>query len=924
MRTKFFAGVAFAALILPSAAYAQSTGSIDFEGKDEIVVTGSRTADGVAGIVLPDTSKSKGVLTSEYIQRQAPGASVNDLINQLPGVSFQNNDPYGSSGGSMNIRGFDASRISQTFDGVPLNDSGNYAIYSNQQLDPELIEQVNVNFGSTDVDSPTAAATGSTVNYRTMTPTKDFGVKTVGSVGDFGFFRVFGLINTGEFTPWGTRAFISASHAENNSPFNPRSQIDKYQYNARLWQPIGDNGDFISVAGNWNVNRNNFQGSVPLRTDQFTPSVTGTAPNQSIVFTTPRVVGPNSSNRFPVFAGERAYVVPACTINATNGAGTAQTANSCGSIFDERFNPSNTGNLRGSSRFTLAQGLVLTVDPSYQYVKANGGGTVVGQEAKRDVNAAGGASNCNTTPNSATVDCEAGYWGGTPYFGRDLNGDGDTLDTVRLLAPSQTGTHRYGVIASLRWDVSDTQSIRVAYTLDHAHHRQTGEVGFLRLNGKPVDVFPINNGLVDVNGRLLEKRDRDSLAILNQVSGEYRGEFFGDALKVNIGVRAPFFTRDLTQNCATSSAAGFVECGSAAGIAGFLAGTPTQTVVASAAAASGATCSGTPSVCTFPTQGPQNRVFKYNRVLPNVGFTFQVAPHLNVYANYSKGLQVPGTDNLYNSFYFPAGAEKAQPKPETSDNFDSGLRYVTSKLQFQIGSWYTNYKNRLASSYDPDLDKSVYRNLGTVHKYGFDGSISYQPDRHLNVYAFGSYLHSEIQNDVEAFRTTAAGPLGPVGTIVYAPTAGKRESNAPVYTFGGGMTGNVGPLSAGFNIKRTGPRYLYDTNEDVRQITTLTVNGVAQTLNYSVYGNKAPAYTLVDVNARLDMSWAGLGKKTYFQLNVLNVFDKLWVGSINSGNGSLNQGPTYNAQGAITAYGSALNTQIGYPRTVMGSLVVAF
>src|SRR6201991_2386064 len=192
MRTKLFAGVAFAALMIPASAFAQSTGSVDFEDQGaEIVVTGSRVNDGVNGIVVPDTSKAKAVLTADFIQRQTPGQSVNDLINQLPGVSFQNNDPYGSSGGSMSIRGFDNTRISQTFDGVPLNDSGNYAIYSNQQLDPELIQQVNVNLGTTDIDSPTAGATGSTVNYRTRLPGQDFGVKLIGSVGDFGYFRTF-------------------------------------------------------------------------------------------------------------------------------------------------------------------------------------------------------------------------------------------------------------------------------------------------------------------------------------------------------------------------------------------------------------------------------------------------------------------------------------------------------------------------------------------------------------------------------------------------------------------------------------------------------------------------------------------------------------------------------------------------------------
>lgn len=899
MRTKLYAGVAFAALILPASAYAQSTGTVDFENEAEIVVTGSRTNDGINGIVVPDTSKSRGVLTSEFIQRQAPGQSVNDLINQLPGVSYQNNDPFGSSGGSLNIRGFDASRISQTFDGVPLNDSGNYAIYGNQQLDPELIEQVNVNFGSTDVDSPTAAATGSTVNYRTMTPTKDFGVKLVGSAGDFDFFRIFGLVNTGEFTPFGTRAFFSASTARNHSPFNVDSRIEKQQYNGRIWQPIGSNGDFVSVAGHYNENRNNFQGSVPLRVD-----------------TSGRLVGPNSSNRFPLTRDEAFYTVPSCQTNQVARAGVADAANSCGSIFDERYNPSNTGNIRGASRFTLADGLVLSVDPSYQYVKANGGGTVVGQEARRDVFPSGGAANCNTTANSATVSCQAGYIGGVPYFGRDLNGDGDLLDTVRVVAPSQTQTHRIGVISSLRWDFAEGQSIRLAYTYDRARHRQTGETGFLQLDGKPFDVFPINSPIADVNGRVLQKRDRLSFAILHQVAGEYRGSFFDETFRVNAGIRAPFFRRNLTNYCATSSAAGFVECfgSDTAALSAWLAGNATQTVVPTVAAATGATCVGT--VCTFPTQGPQQRILNYKKVLPNVGYTWSVTDRIDVYGNYSKGLQVPGTDNLYNSFYFPKGTDSANPKPETSDNFDLGVRYRSSTLQLQLSGWYTDYKNRLAQSYDPDLDRSIYRNLGRVKKWGLDGTIAYSPVRQLSMYVFGSYLHSEIQNDVIVGRTTVAGPLGPIGSPIYAPTAGKREANAPEYTFGGGATLDLDYVSLGMNVKRTGPRYLYDTNEPARAF----VGGVA----VPVFAAEAPKYTLMNLDARVPLGWAGLNDQTYFQLNVLNVFDKLWVGSVNSGNGSLNQGPTYSANGTLTGYGNALNSQIGYPRTFMGSLVVGF
>ncbi|MFD1787707.1 TonB-dependent receptor [Sphingomonas floccifaciens] len=917
MRKQLFASVAFAALLIPGAAYAQSTGSIDFEDEtpNEVVVRGSRDTD-VAGFENPTTTKAKAVLTQEFISRTAPGQSINETINALPGVSFQNNDPFGSAGGTLTIRGFDSTRISQTFDGVPLNDSGNYSIYSNQQLDPELIEQVNVNLGSTDVDSPTAGATGSTVNYRTIRPSKDFSVKMVGSVGDYDFFRTFGLIQTGEIFAGGPRMFVSASQARNNVVFNNIGKIRKQQYNARIWQDIGSDGDFVSLSGHYNVNRNNFQGSLPLRRDLVQRSVTGTSPNQTVSESNQRIVGSGSNNRF-VLDNERPYYeIARCQTQqaavretfaqvSASGYNDPDGATTCGSTFDERYNPSNTGNFRGASRFTLAEGLVFTFDPSYQFVKANGGGTAVAQEGFRDVNPTGGTATtaqCVNAPATSGYSCQVGYIGGTPYFGRDLNGDGDLFDTVRVLAPNQTGTRRFGLISGLRWDVSDTQTLRLNYTFDRARHRQTGEVNFLQANGVPFDVFPINDQVKDGSGAVLQRRDRLSYALLNQVSGEYRGEFFDETLVVNLGVRAPFFKRDLNNYCATSSAAGFVECfgSNTAGLQAYLASNPTVTISGTGA-----------SAVTAPIQGPQRRVFKYNRVLPNVGLTYNLTRQFQVFGNYSKGLQVPGTDNLYNSFFFPLTVEQANPRPETTDNFDAGVRFTSSKLQAQLSGWYTDYKDRLAQSYDPDLDRTLYRNLGRVKKYGFDGSIQYQPIREFNVYAFGSYLESEIQDDVLIGRLSN-------GTAVFAPTRGKREGGSPVYTFGGGANAMLGPIELGVNAKRTGPRYVYDTNEPVRQ--ALSVNGVTQT--YEIFPAKTPAYTLVDFNARVGLDWAGLGKQTYFQFNLLNAFNETFVGGFQA---NLNQGPTINSTtGAITNYGSPPNAQLGYPRTFIGSLVVGF
>jgi len=851
--------------LLSTPAFAQSTGSQDFE--NEIVVTGARANQGVGGVIAPDTTKAKAVLTQEFIDRQSPGQTVNDIINQLPGVSFQNNDPFGSAGGKMSIRGFDNTRINQTFDGVPLNDSGNYALYTNQQLDPELIEQVNVNLGSNDVDSPTAAASGSTVNYRTRNPGEEFGVKLVGSAGDFNFFRIFGMIDTGVLTPWGTRAFISASTATNDTVFgnvdqpgflSHRGKIDKQQYNAKIYQPIGDNGDFVAISGHYNENRNNFFGSVGLRNDRDVPS------------------------GFPQTKDERDYGIARCQINTVATPGERDEANSCGSTFDERFNPSNTGNIRINSRFTLSDGLVLTIDPSYQYVKANGGGTAVGNEGFRDVNPAGGpsstaATRCQTDPDPIQS-CQTGYIGGSPYYGRDLNGDGDILDTVRVLAPSQTQTDRIGVIAGLRYEFDESNTFRVFYSYDRASHRQTGQTGFLKLDGSPIDVFPVNDPLTDGEGNVLQKRDRKSIAMLNMFGGEYRGEF--GALTIQVGGAYKMFKRDLTNNCATSSVTGFVECFGTndAGLAAWIENNPTVAVGPGE---------------TADVQGPQRRVRKYNKFTPNVGLTYDFTDDLSVFANYSKGVQVPGTDNLYNAFYFPDNTPSANPIPETTDNFDAGLRYSSSKVQAQVGLWYTIFKDRLASSFDPETERNVYRNLGRVDKYGVDGSVSYRPIPEFSIYAFGSYLKSKIKDDVlNGFDGN--------GDPIYAETAGKRESGSPVYTFGGRMQGKLGPIELGAQVKRTGPRYINDQNTPLFQ----TVDGEV----VQVFGAKAPAYTLVDLDARVGLEWAGLGDKTYFQFNITNLFDKLYVGGFD---GQL-------------ANNSVPFVQIGAPRTFIGSIVVAF
>ena len=161
----------------------------------------------------------------------------------------------------------------------------------------------------------------------------------------------------------------------------------------------------------------------------------------------------------------------------------------------------------------------------------------------------GDAERRASTPIAPANSCQVGYLGGTPYFGRDLNGDGDLLDTVRVLAPSQTADPALGRqrLAALghrpdrRRSASLTRSI-AAVTARPARPASSRSMASRSRPSRSMTRSP------RADGDILEKRDRLSIALLNQIGGEYRGEFFDSRLTVNVGApRAVLLARPQQQ-----------------------------------------------------------------------------------------------------------------------------------------------------------------------------------------------------------------------------------------------------------------------------------------------------------------------------------------------------------------------------------------
>lgn len=846
MRLSITASALAGSLLAYDAALAQSTGS---QVVEEVVVVAKKQLD-ISGVVAAqEAPKTREVITQQYFQTQPPGQGVLQDLNLAPGVNFTNDDPFGmsGSGGHLRIRGFDGAHVSLLVDGVPVNDTGNYAIYGGELLDQEVISQANVNLGSTDVDSPTASATGGLININSLKPTRDFNGFIVASGGSFNYGRIAGLLNTGEFGPFGTRAWIEGSYQKYDK-FKGYGKFDKKQFNFKIYQDLHHEGDFVAVAGFWD--------------DQFIPNIyglnfatTGSKATLADPWNTDYLKTYYSAGKTPGVAGNdgagncsgfNASQVGGPALGSPAAPAIPATAACQGSnYYGNQVNPTKTGDIRAESMFTLSSNLHLTFDPSLQYVLADGGSQA------RTINETDGRliGTATTTSLSNVAACKNGAG---VITGLDLNGDGDCLDTVRVFLPSLTQTLRYTVNTSLIWDIDAQNLVRVSYAYDHGTHRQTGEATFLNASGAPLNPYGGKDGegpkIYNADGAPLEYRNRLSIAELQQFSAEYVGRFFDNRLRADLGVRDPHFTRNLTNYCYTQVSNGSTAfCDSA-----------------------------NPGAAYAP---PFTATKHYTKVLPNAGLSWRFDAADMVYASYTQQLSAPKTDDLYTVKSTLNTVNIDNVQPETTTNYEIGYRYQASRLMASVALWDTEYQNRIITSYDPTTNLSQDRNVGAVQLYGVDAQIGAQPIKGLSLIGSLSYAHSRLKDNIVG---DSAGDIEPL--------KGKQQVETPDWTVSGRASYEIADFVLGLQGKYVGKRYVTDLNDLA-----------------------APSYVTFDADLRYKLD--RILARSYIQLNVVNLFDKRYLGSLNSK-------PTDNTDSKF--YSGAPFASQGAPRTVWVSVRAAF
>jgi iron complex outermembrane receptor protein len=364
----------------------------------------------------------------------------------------------------------------------------------------------------------------------------------------------------------------------------------------------------------------------------------------------------------------------------------------------------------------------------------------------------------------------------------------------------------------------------------------------------------------------LRSRDRFSIAQLNQFAIDYRGKFMEDRLTLNLGVRAPEFKRELNQYCYSQNGSTSVLC-------------TTQVPVATLP-------NGNVTFVNSPTAveyiAPFQATAKFSEVLPNLGVNYDLTSTQSVYASYSQGLSAPRTDSLYAIKRLADNSlARANPNPEKTDSYDLGWRYKSSNFLASAALWQSKYKNRIVSSFDPDLGFSVDRNIGDVDLSGADLQMAWQPAKWILFNASASYVKTKLLNDLA------------ISSTLSLPTAGKELVETPKNTYGARMElYPMANLSLGLQGKLVGKRWSSDLND-------------AQVDSYKIF----------DLDARYNIELSGL-KSLSIRANVSNLFDEKYYGSISSTNYAV-------ASGSFTSP-SAPFYYIGSPRTVSATVQVQF
>jgi len=732
---------------------------------NKVTVTGEGDKLGAGLLMDEDAPKARSSVTKAQLEKTRSSGNPFQALSLLPGVNSSSFDATGMFGGNLRVRGFNSDQMGFTINGAPVNDSGSFSVFPQEYVDSENLCSLYITQGAPDTDAPHVGASGGNVGIQSCAPEDVQRTRVALSGGQLGYYRGFVRVDTGKVGAF--KGFVSVSD----------SKVDKWKGPGRAARKHLDAGAEYDLGSG----------------DRVTASVLYN-----------RAVTNNfQSWNQAQWAANGYYADYSATppVHATPVNGTTQTdAAPNPAYYGFALNPFENYLASAKLSYALSERVRLEVSPYFWYGYGTGG---VQQTTLKE-------------STSATA-----VHGGIA----DINGDGDTADTVLVYRGSVTRTYRPGLTTSLTY-VLDNHKINGGVWFEQARHRQTQPATRVDNNGGVTDIWLGGNLLTYADGTTYQGRNQLTITTGESVFVQDTIDLLNNKLQVTPAFSYRRVHREF-DNFANSGTSG-----------------------------SGATAG---------TSGVDYTIDKtYSAPLPSLAVSYQASDRLQVFSSLAKNFKVPGNFE-YQSLALASGVTTVNGvgtstgamvpltvKEETSINLDVGARYKGDLFRVSATAFYNKFKDRIASSFDPVSNLTHDFNVGDSVTKGLEIEAGTVPIAGFSAYGSLTYTKSTLNDDMPLTATT------------FSPTAGKQFPDTPKGMAALSLQYANGPYLVNVAGKYTTSRFL-----------TLT-NDVA-----------IPGYTTFDLNTAWKLpNPSGNGfKNPIIRLNVSNIFNKQYF-IANAGSGS--------------------------------------
>lgn len=671
-------------------------------------------------IVQEETPKARSSVSKAHLETLNPSSNPYQAIELLPGVNTFSHDATGLFGGGLRVRGANSDQMGFTINGAPVNDSGNFAVYPQEYSDTENLCEVFVTQGSTDTEAPHVGASGGNVGMVTCAPKDKFGVRLAQSLGGLSFSKSFLRVDTGKFANDKAKAFISYTKAVADK-FKGPGKADK---------------EHVDFGAEFKATDSVFLSTSFLYNNALNNNI------RSLTYAQIAASGRQLDNS----------AIPPKHLTAVNG--TAQVEKvPADNYYEFNVNPFKNYLWTGKAEYKASKDVSVSAEPYFWYGFGTGGQELTTlAESSGSSKIAGGVS--------------------------DINGDGDTLDTVMVYRGSLTRTYRPGITfkANARFD---KHNILAGYWYERARHIQTQPAVRIDNNGNAADRWLEEEAalLRTQNGATYQGRDQLTISTGSSLFVQDSIALMQDKLNLQLGLRNSEIKRAFNNHANQ----------------GF-------------------------------GQGADYSVNKtYSKVLPSLGARYTLDTEQQVFFNLAQNMKAPGNfsygslltgGTVVNGVLTGATLRNPTVEMETSTNLDLGYRFTNDAWTFSGSVYYIDFKNRIARAFNPVEGTALDFNVGDVKTKGFELETGYKINTNWSMYGSLSYTNSEMQSNL---RT---------GVNTYEATAGKQMPDTPEWLSGLRLNYNSGAWYGNLDAKFTGKSFstlVNDQTVDAHTVVNATL-----------------------------------------------------------------------------------------------------